>query len=206
MTAINSIIHPEYVFIGMDSLAAFPETKEPYKFVTKIFPLIHLNMVICGTGIYQFICDWYFKFNCIVTEKEISGVDKMAPCMLQSLWEKYKFGPNENSVSTIFHFGYDAKEKYFRAFKYRSENNFASEEYECKNNVVTIIKPETDYEIEIASLRIEDIPNIFKEILIKQRSDDMKLPQCNRFGIGGDLQIACLTPSWISLQSLKIEY
>ncbi len=50
MTAFNYILSPGQVLIATDSLASHPESKRPFNFVTKVFPLPHLAGVMCGTG------------------------------------------------------------------------------------------------------------------------------------------------------------
>ena len=59
MTAFTFLLEQDRVCIGMDTLSIDPQTKGPNKFVSKIFPLLHLRGVLCGTGVLQVILDWF---------------------------------------------------------------------------------------------------------------------------------------------------
>ncbi len=58
MTALNFILDPGYVLIFTESLSLTID-REPFKYVSKIFPLPHLRGVLCGTGLIQTIMDWH---------------------------------------------------------------------------------------------------------------------------------------------------
>lgn len=59
MTAFLYLLQENSVNITMDSLLTDRLTKEPLKFVTKIFLLPHLKGAVCGTGRLDIIIEWY---------------------------------------------------------------------------------------------------------------------------------------------------
>jgi hypothetical protein len=124
MTALNFVILPQEVFIAADTLGRHPETKEPYKYVSKIFLLPHLGGIMCGTGIYQFALDWFCLINTESKAENMIDLDSHTPAFLRALGLKHGLG--DESCSTIYHFGYCEEQKRFRAYAYRSERRFRS--------------------------------------------------------------------------------
>lgn len=60
MTALNFILDPKYVIITTDTLISRSEDKQPSNYASKIFPLPHIKGVLCGTGVFEIIFEWFY--------------------------------------------------------------------------------------------------------------------------------------------------
>jgi len=100
----------------------------PNLFHSKIFPLPHLNVVLCGTGVLQVVLDWYVFIQSQVLATNIHDLDNVAPTVLSELLKRYENQlPEGQGRVTIYHFGYDERAGRMRAFVYRSTSGFVSE-------------------------------------------------------------------------------
>src|SRR6476620_11676920 len=127
MTALHYALMPECVIIAMDSLslAAEPDdSKVPYAFCTKVFPLPHLNGVICGTGLMSVLLDWFVMVQGQVVCRDMLFLDTIAPTHLPVIAARY----GDDMTSTVYHFGYDESRHRYRGFAYRGTNGYKSEE------------------------------------------------------------------------------
>ncbi len=185
MSALNWSLQPEYVCLVADTLVSSADSaREPLFYTSKVFPVPHLDGVVCGTGLYGLILDWFLTVNTGIVARSMSRLDEQVPDLLRTLWKRQIGSPlwrmNQSAITaTVYHFGYDDKEKRFRGWAYRSTNRFTSEElaYGCG------IKPATQYQFP------EDfaLPNEFITLTEQQRQEDLARPAAERVGIGGDL-------------------
>jgi hypothetical protein len=127
MTALNFILDPNCVIIFMDTLS-LRVNKEPFKYVSKIFPLPHLRGVLCGTGSLNTIWDWHVFIQGQVIGNIMDIPNKMAPSQLKRIHSKYDM--NGTNDVTIYHFGFNPREDEGRikGFAFRSTKNFEPEE------------------------------------------------------------------------------
>ena len=63
MTAVILNLAPEQVILAMDTLAVTSETKSPFFFTTKFYPLAHLHGVMFATGLGDFATQWFVKLG-----------------------------------------------------------------------------------------------------------------------------------------------
>jgi hypothetical protein len=182
MTLLNYIITSEYIFILMDTIALMGENKEPFIYTTKIYPLPHLDMVICGTGVSSFIIDWFVIVNSQMLVKDIDHLNEFAPQILVDTWKK--FADDNRSTSTIYHFGYSNYESRYKCYVYRSTNGFTPE----IQNAGTAHKPGVT---NIESFIDEDGNLDLLGISFQQYRDDKTVILEKKVGIGGEL-ISCL--------------
>lgn len=107
MTAINFMFNAETVVVAMDTLSISAEDRTPYKFISKIFPLPHLQSVMCGTGNLDLILEWYTTIQKNVISYDIDYFSDLTSDTLKKLKAKY---PSE-ATTTIYQFGYSHEKK-----------------------------------------------------------------------------------------------
>jgi hypothetical protein len=188
MSALNFVLQEDMVMVATDTLALSGDTNRPSHFQTKFYPIPHLDGIICGTGVSQFIAQWALQVQTSMLVKNIPHLNEFTTEQLRKLWTELRL--NDVFTSTIYHFGYDADLEKFRGYVYRSEKNFISEELSYGFGTkppVPNFKPTGN--------PVDD----FKEVISIQREEDLSHPQENRIGIGGDIQLALLKPSQITI-------
>jgi hypothetical protein len=181
MTALCYVLQPSEVMIMMDTLTTTID-KKPFNYASKIFPLPHLNGIICATGSIGLIIDWFSIIQKNVIAKNISYLNTIASEQLRKIYEQY----NEVGDSTIYHFGYNEVKEIFQGFAFRSKNNF-----EIEKLVYSIgIKPSDGDIISYASNKIE-INGMFNGIIdtIRKQKEiqDIKPNELNKIKIGGGI-------------------
>ena len=187
MTALNFLLEPERVCIAMDTLVIRPDTRTPFLYASKIFPLPHLGGVMCGTGLMQFVIDWFVCIQTSVIARDVPHLNNYTSEQLRVIAVKYKL--ISDLTSTIYHFGYSAAEQCYKGFAYRSKTNFVSEELEYGFG----IKPPVEYK------PIQSLPNGFIEMTERQRIEDKEKPTEQQVGIGGDIHLFVMTPEQMLL-------
>jgi hypothetical protein len=188
MSALNFSLQEDMVIIATDTLALSAETNRPSHFQTKFYPVPHLEGIICGTGISQFIAKWALQVQTSMLVKDIPHLDEFTTEQLRKLWKE--FHHRGEFTNTIYHFGYDVSLGKFRGYAYRSEKNFASEELVYGLGT----KPPVPDFVPTGN-PVDD----FKNLISIQRKEDLSRPQENRIGIGGDIQMVLLEPSRITI-------
>ena len=190
MTALVYYFEPNAVFVAMDTLA-LSEDHKPAIFTSKIFPVLHLNGIICGTGLGPFVVDWFKRVNSGMLALDIPHLDEFTPGQLRAARKDYVID-DENTV-TIYHFGFSESEQKFRGFAYRSKSDFNSEELPY-NSVA--IKPFVELDL---SERPLNLPEDFIDIVSRQRDADNALPINKRLGVGGEIHFIYMTPGNICI-------
>ena len=187
MSALNFILQSDALFIATDTLAISGEDGSPRNFQSKIYPLLHLDGVLCGTGIGQFITRWYVALQSGILARNIPHLDQYVPNGLRSLHQELPLP--EGKTTTIYHFGWDHAEGRFRGFAYRSEHDFRSEELQYGFGV----KPQ------VAFTPTGTLPDDFVQLITLQRQIDNARPPRERIGIGGEIHFLAMAPGEISL-------
>lgn len=182
MTALNFVLEPDRVCVAMDTLAVNPGTKEPHKFVSKIFPVLHLRGLLCGTGTMQIILDWFVAIQDSAFVGDMVHLGQFTPDARRRIASRY--ATEATGSTTIYHFGYDTFARHFRGFAFRSERNYEAEE--LTYGIGT--KPPIDIGA------FDSLPAGFIDIMMRQRVSDRAAPLEEQVGIGGEIQFAVLTP------------
>ena len=102
MTAFNFMLEPGRVCVAMDTLSIDPETKRPHKFVSEIFPVLHLRGLLCGTGIMQIILDWFVAIQGNAFVGDMVHLGRFTPDALRRIAAKY--AAEARGTTTIYHF------------------------------------------------------------------------------------------------------
>ncbi len=174
MSLLNFILNPKGIIIFTDTIAL--SKGQPFKYVTKIFPLPHIKTIVCGTGDLDLLVDWYIKIQKEIIANNITTLDKITTSQLIQLHK------NNNTTSTIYHFGYDNIISEFVGFAYRSTNMFKSE----KLVYGFAVKPGEGVEEMLSELtEVEDQLTHFLSIIPNQKLIDDEKESLNRLGIGG---------------------
>ncbi len=190
MTALIYIFQENQVCIAMDTLSLSSDDGKPLYFTSKISPLPHLNGLICGTGVMNFIVNWVALVHTNIVAEDIEHLSIYTPDSLRKLWQEFRF--NEGQQSTIYYFGYSKTDRRYKGFAFRSTSGFEREELQYSFG----IKPP------VPNTEIKEIPADIIRIMCYQKEQDDRLPLGQRLGIGGEIQFAILTPSQIIILTL----
>lgn len=174
--------------IFMDTLALRTD-KKPLKYSSKIFPLPHLRGVLCGTGSFNTIMDWFVYIQEQIVGNIIDIPNRIAPSRLKEIHSRYDL--NGTNATTIYHFGFNPREEdsRIRGFAFRSINNFSMEELRYGIG----IKPHNDdilkyFDAELNSSGGNSV-DLMINLIKKQKDNDDKEHPTNRLGIGGSIHL-----------------
>jgi hypothetical protein len=189
MTGLVFVLAPEYVLVGMDSLALYGDDKTPFKYCTKLFGLPHLAALVCATGSLQLGLNWYLDIQSNIVAADIDYLNGVAATRLRMIAERL----SEPVSSTVYHFGFSPRAEAFTGIAFRSESGFAPENLAYGLGV----KPPFQ---EAFSAAVEDIALLGPEcgvarILQRLRAGDDALPVAERVGIGGQAHLMTLSGS-----------
>jgi hypothetical protein len=179
MTVLNFMLAEEAVYILSDTIVSDPATMDPITFTSKVYPAPHWEGLICGTGIMQFVTEWYLRAITTIVAQDIVHLDQFTPRTASQLFEKYKTSAGRKATSTLYHFGFDRIESRFVGFAYRSTNDFASERLPYAIG----IKPNPGN----PDLEIKSFPDDFIRLAQLQKQLDDTKPAAERVGVGGHL-------------------
>src|SRR5690349_12489521 len=84
MTALNFALHDDCVLITTDSLGS-GDDHVPRSFHTKVFPLPHVNGVICGTGALPLVLDWFVFVQLQLVAREVRFLSECAAAKLPEM-------------------------------------------------------------------------------------------------------------------------
>ncbi len=191
MTALNYLLTENCVIISMDTLTS-RDYKTPLKYSSKIYPLPHLNSVLCGTGSHSLIINWFSHIQGRILAKDIHGINEIAESELPILNGEDKFD------SDIYHFGYDIVTKKFVGYVFRESNKFKVE----KLPYTMGIRPSKKEIVQnIAENKYKSDPVLNFIELMKDQKKAEKLDG-NISSIGGEIHILVLREDeqtmWVS--------
>jgi hypothetical protein len=179
VTILNFVLAEDAVYLVTDTLVSDPVDMGPLFFTAKVFPAPHWQGLICGTGIQQFIVEWYGIAITSILAMDMRHLNDFVPDMIRPMHQKYQIDQGREMTSTIYHIGLDRSERRFIGFAYRSTNDFVGESLEYGSR----LKPDP----EDASVVISRFPSDFIAIAEMQKLKDEVKPMAERVGIGGDL-------------------
>lgn len=189
MTATIFNIAPHQVIVVTDTLAVAGDTRTPYFFTTKFYPLPHLHGAMFATGVGDLATQWFVKLERFLV-RDIHHLDEFARPTLQELG--LQFGLNQTNTTTIYHIGYSEKESQYIGFAYRSIADFASERLEYGLRTKPGVPDAAD----------QSFPDDFIRLMEQQRADDLALPVESRVLIGGEIQALMLQDKEMTIQTV----
>ena len=196
MSILNFVYTDEYVIAMADTLASVA-SGIPHMFVTKIFPLPHINTIICGTGNYNTVLAWYNFIQESVIANNVDDLDQVSPLNIRNIYNKIT--GNNPIFTTIYHFGFIEKTEKYSGYAYRSKNDFVSEKLEKGFG----IKPPDEIDIEkMLSVSDGDTYKVFSEICKKQKEVDDNRSIDERLGIGGSVYLYMMKGKNITINHL----
>ena len=180
MTVLDFHIQEDEIYLITDTMVSEAQSMEPILFTTKVFPVPHWEGLICGTGIMQFINNWFHKAVSNILATDVVLLDEFAPDQLRELWARGYVENEGDYSSTIYHFGFNRTENRFVGFGYRSTNDFISERLEYG----TLIKPNPE---NLDNFELTNFPEDFIELAESQKLEDESKPVSERVGVGGSV-------------------
>lgn len=194
MSSLIFFTDENQALVATDTLATTPDG-EPFKFLTKVFIVPHLKLMIAGTGAGGFSGRWLVQINEGMVVKGIENLNAHAPRVLAGLWPDYKAQTSlpENITATIYHFGFSEVTGQLRSFAYRSTNNFRSE----------ILGYGLGTKPECTVPEGWSLPRDLKKMMDDQRIVQASLPKEQRVYIGGEIEIYHLTKDGFSVYTLE---
>jgi hypothetical protein len=101
MSALIYFLQENQVVLAMDTLSSARAESElkPFKYVSKIFPLPHMNSVICGTGEFFPILKWFEFVESSIVANGIVYLNRLTEL---SIKEFMKNENPSNSLTTIY--------------------------------------------------------------------------------------------------------
>lgn len=189
MTAAIFNIGRDQVIIAMDTLAMAGDTRTPYFFTTKFYPLPHFNGVMFATGIGDLATKWFVMLERFVA-RDLHHLDQYVTPSLQELGRE--FGLSERQTTTVYHVGYSEAESRYIGFAYRSNNAFTSERLEYGLRT----KPG------VSNASVNSFPDDFVRLMEQQRAEDEALPIDERVFIGGDIQALVMQGKSMTTQTI----
>ena len=179
-TMSSLIFHTEQeqAVIATDTLAVSPDGRA-MSLTSKAFHVPHLRMVLAGTGCGGFLDRWLFHLNTRMIVPGIEALVAHTPEALRSLWESYRkeYGVPEKRTTTVYHFGFSEQTDTIKAYAYRSEDDFVSEERPYGIGV----KPECSVP------QPYNLPGDFRTMMDEQRKIQRTRPKAEQLYIGGEI-------------------
>lgn len=182
MTALNVMLSPEQVVVCADTLATLPDTGLPFSFMSKVYVLPHLDLLMAGTGSGPVAKRWFDSLNGELLARDVVDIDQYAPdalrrCAPETLGQLYG-----GMTATIYHFGWAQQRRAFVGFVYRSVNGYASEPLPSNGS---FNKPELDGAEAWMDCTVD---GIVRDV-VEQQLQDRRRERGERVGIGGS---ACI--------------
>ena len=183
MTLLNYLLADDAVYVMTDTVISDPDDLVPVGFTTKVYPLPHLQALICGTGHVQPIVEWVAHINLHLLVRDIVQLDPIAPSSLRALFGRcalQQAGEHE-VTTTLYHFGFDSAARRFAGFAYRSVDHFESEPLEPGFGFA----PAPEWPLDASQLK--KLPDDFIALAKKQKAQDDATKLTKRVGVGGQL-------------------
>ncbi|MDU1413476.1 MAG: hypothetical protein E6929_11750 [Clostridium sp.] len=206
MTALNFILDKKVVILSMDTLVTFNETRTPVKMTTKFLTLPNMNCIICGTGNFDAIIDWFSFVQKSIIANGIYQLNKLSEQALPNFMKNY----TKDSGCTIYQFGLNEIDKDFYGYVYRSTNNFKSEQLSYGLGIKptdAFIESNGELNLKKYTQQINErfiIKETLYDIMKKQKEYDDNLTDVNeRVGIGGMVQIVTMNEDEIVVTNYK---
>ena len=184
MTALNWVhLNDEWVAIASDSQVSEAEGEERGRarsYCTKVFPLPHLNSVVCGTGNIELILAWLVTIETTMIAQDIGTLVRVAAEQLP------KLAVNHKGETTIYHFGFGPDGTLY-AFAHRSTDNFRPERLPKGFG----IKPPSDELCAAFPNMVAEsgLAAAFVELTHRQRELDRTGDPEKRVGVGGEVHL-----------------
>jgi hypothetical protein len=180
MSSLIFYTEQEQALIATDTLAVSTDGR-PISLTSKAFHLPHLRMVLAGTGCGGFLDRWLLQLNSRMIVPGIEALSVHTPSRLNTLWDAYQdeFTSPIGRTTSVYHFGFSETSDSIKAYAYRSENGFASED----RPYGIYVKPECSVP------EPYKLPDDFRTMMDEQRKIQRQKPANERIHIGGQIVV-----------------
>lgn len=192
MTAMVFTIQPEQICLAMDTLVVDAFDKTPLCYQTKFTVLLHMNLVIAGTGLAPLINDWFRFVNGSIIATDVDSLNLYAPTLLRNATAQSQ--GTDFTSTTLYHFGYSTTRNRYVGFAYRSTKNWEPDQLPDALGFKPVVDVRPTEKIEF--------PQFFIDIISEQRRKDLLLPVAERVGIGGDIQFVVLEGGVVTVSNV----
>lgn len=193
MTLLNYYLSDNEIILIMDTLSSYAVTKQPHCFCTKFFPLPHLDMIMCGTGLHNVIIKWFELLSSNMVAKDIDHLNEFTPNILKDIFKENIL--EKESATSIYHFGINKEDK-FIGYKYWSVDNF--EPFALPRNGWAY-KPDSE---RLRRFLSSNDTYDFWDIVTLQYTNDKKEQFDKKVGIGGDIIVCSMSREGIGIKKL----
>jgi hypothetical protein len=196
-TALNGFVTPSGISLATDTLASGGNDKTPHMFVSKFFLLPHLGVLLCGTGVFQLIRDWFVDLESSLIARDFDHVSRFAPSLLRALSEKLTSQHQQPVTATIYHFGYSVAMSSHVGLAFDSKQGY--EPRVIKDSF--FMKPKLE-ELPTAPTNADELPSWYADLMERQRADDLAKPFADRVGIGGEIHMAQINRTTLTVSTI----
>lgn len=180
------------ISVVTDTLATTPQG-DPHLYVTKCWPVPHMNTLIAATGSGALLDRWIEFVRTSMIARDVVNLDLHAREGLREVWGGIeKEHGAASGTATIYHFGFDEETGEAVRFTYRSRDGFVSERgdgtwFGCRPSL-------SDRDVS----GFEDLVEIAEAVRAEQRTQ----PPDETVYIGGDLYLTTLGEDGIHISHL----
>lgn len=192
MTAFVALVTPDQSFLAIDALACDGRERTPHNLVTKVFLLPSMRMAMFGTGLLDFMLEWFRVLQHRFVLADVESIDRYATGALQELWRPYAA---LGETTTIYHIGY-ARDQ-FRWYAYGSDRQFASQPLPhalVVNPAEGVAEEQRDGTPLAGTPTLDALIRYFVDIMEIQKQHDDRQPIGKRLGIGGEIHFLVMLP------------
>lgn len=197
MSAINFSIQEDSVVIAADTLSLTADDKVPQTLTPKFFYVPNLQGVITGTGIFQFVLEWYRHVLLEEVARDIGDLDGQVQKPLSLIWDQYRRMIPEGISTTIYHFGYSEDAGRFMGYGYHSGRGFESRRLPDGLSGKPAIEGMFD-SIDLS----QPLPEVMIRMIEEQKVHDESLPVEERLGIGGEVQFLYMNEQGAEIRTI----
>ena len=198
-TALNAVVRPDLITVVTDTLAVDLHARTPTKFSSKVLLLPHLQGVVCGTGSFNLLMDWFRIVEQQIVARDLPHAGRYAPPLLRQLASALvsTHKTPDAGMGVVYHFGVCSRTNSCRAFGFDSERAFEPREYtDC-----LILRPAFD-SLPPPPTGDEDARHWFIRMVDAQRALAVGNETTRTYGIGGELHLTTIGKHGLSVQTI----
>ena len=196
MTALNFVLHDEFLSLISDTLCTVGDQMRPCLYSSKVHAVPHLSGAFAMKGQGLFALDCLKALMTQIIARDVAEADPDVPGIYGDLWHRHLDLCSDQGTdmtgakASVYHFGWVPSEGRIVGFEYKSEDGFTS----TRVTNGCWLHPNTVSDITVRH------PDDLIRITKKQKEIDDALPPEQRAGIGGDFHHLYLTKEVTSIQ------
>lgn len=184
MTAVNFLLSASAVVVLTDTLMT-KDNDEPAAFVSKAFPIAHLNALISGRGLSDMVIGWAFDVACRRLVADFDDLIRQSPAGLAERWAGV--AQLDPPSTTVFTWGWSPAEGRFVGYAFRSGDGFKAERLEDGSRFAPGCDAAT-FDAITTHPDLGDVMKLAKVMLAAKDDEDASpAPRQERCHIGGEI-------------------